>query len=201
VYQAKCVFTTVNGTIQGTSLGGDGSNPNEPALGCQILNQPAPNGWGKPPGVYWVTVESTMAATDNEDIVQVKCQGGVRVNGDGTDYRAPVASCAGLVTDFEEDLYDPSTGQPNRYWQDIASTINVAIMPNPVGAAIPHVSSNYDQMTFGAPQGNDGQPDQSADFVHGGPNPRCKSREWFCTCETAHAPAATCLALGALLRT
>ena len=168
-YQAKCLFAVVNGTLTGVSLGGDGSNPNEAALSCAVLNGAAPNGWGKPAGVYWVSLENTMAATDTEDIVQVRCQGGQQVNGDGSDYRAPVTSCAGLVTDFEENVYDLSTGLPNRYWQAISPTINIALMPNPVGPAMPTASSMLTgSPQFNAPQGNDGQPDQGGDFVHGG---------------------------------
>jgi hypothetical protein len=160
----------VGSTTTGVSLGGDGSNPTEPALNCAILNGAAPNGWGKPPGVYWVSMENTMAATDSEDIVRVKCQGGAQVNGDGTDYRSPVTSCAALVTEFSEYLYNTASGLPNRYWQAIAPTMNLALMDpvQPFGPALATVSSTLNAQAYNAAQGNDGQPDQGADFVHGG---------------------------------
>lgn len=164
VYQAKCSFSTRGTTTTGVSLGGDGSTPAQAGLSCASIN----NVWRRPTGVYWVSMASTMEASDDEDIVEVFCQGGRQLNGDGTDYRAPVSSCTALVTQFNEFLYDNTTGLPLRYWRPIATSVNIALSPNPVGPAIPSASSIYRQQGYNVQEINDGAADQGGDFLHGG---------------------------------
>lgn len=62
-----------------------------------------------------------------------------------------------------------ASGQPNRYWQAVAPNMNLALMSptQPVGPALPSVSSTLNAQSYNAQQGNDGQPDQTGDFVHG----------------------------------
>jgi len=163
IFLAKCQFTTTGNRITGVSLGGDGSTPADAGLNCASINQR----WQRPTGVYFVTMTTTMATSDDEDIVQVQCQGGRQVNGDGTDYRAPVTSCTSLVRDFNEYIYDNSTGQPIKYWQSIASSVNLALMPNPVGPAHGTASSILTP-TYNVQNANDGSTDQTSSFLHGG---------------------------------
>jgi len=163
IFLAKCQFTTQGTRTTGVSLGGDGSTPADAGLNCASIN----NRWQRPAGVYFVSMATSMATTDDEDIVQVLCSSGNQVNGDGTDYRAPVRSCTSLVRDFNEFLYDNSTGLPNKYWQTIATSVNIALMPNSVGPAHGTASSIY-HPNYNVQNANDGSPDQSSSFFHGG---------------------------------
>lgn len=73
---------------------------------------------------YWISAPDGGTSSDNAR--RVLCVNGVAVSGDGTSAENPAVNCTFVTNTFEEALYDDN-GNPARFWQPLAPTVNVAL--------------------------------------------------------------------------
>eukprot|EP00039_Didymoeca_costata_P018652 m.334412 g.334412 ORF g.334412 m.334412 type:complete len:803 (+) comp17346_c0_seq1:122-2530(+) len=128
-----------------TSLGGDGSNEFEAAANCAALKTL----YKKNDGVYWVAEDANEVP---ETSYQVRCEGGVAKDGDGSSYERMAKSCKALVDDFDVPLVGEDGEEAPKYWVPLDEKENLALRGGVEGETSTH----------------DYNPRYNADYAHDG---------------------------------